>query len=148
MQRERDLLMEYFIKITRSAPFDVQSTICPTRAGNKLAYYQSSSSIFDAKEIGLEVIEQCYPLNLTTIRGRGFDPFDPGLLSIKLDVELSLNGFESAADSSNMSHIQREAFLSDINRELRKHLISFYGEYDLLMKATFVVRGELTVSKI
>ncbi|KAF9804618.1 hypothetical protein SFRURICE_014526 [Spodoptera frugiperda] len=25
-------------------------------------------------------------------RGRGFDPFDPGLLSIKLDVELSLNG--------------------------------------------------------
>ncbi|KAF9818406.1 hypothetical protein SFRURICE_017828 [Spodoptera frugiperda] len=25
-------------------------------------------------------------------RGRGFDPFDPRLLSIKLDVELSLNG--------------------------------------------------------
>ncbi|KAF9811357.1 hypothetical protein SFRURICE_002726 [Spodoptera frugiperda] len=26
------------------------------------------------------------------VRGRGFDPFDPRLLSIKLDVELSLNG--------------------------------------------------------
>ncbi|KAF9808527.1 hypothetical protein SFRURICE_010766, partial [Spodoptera frugiperda] len=26
--------------------------------------------------------------------GRGFDPFDPRLLSIKLDVELSLNGLE------------------------------------------------------
>uniref|UniRef100_A0A2H1W359 SFRICE_011010 n=1 Tax=Spodoptera frugiperda TaxID=7108 RepID=A0A2H1W359_SPOFR len=26
--------------------------------------------------------------------GRGFDPFDPRLLSIKLDVVLSLNGLE------------------------------------------------------
>uniref|UniRef100_A0A2H1WGT3 SFRICE_028359 n=1 Tax=Spodoptera frugiperda TaxID=7108 RepID=A0A2H1WGT3_SPOFR len=30
-------------------------------------------------------------------RGRGFDPFDPGLLSIKLDVVLSLNGLEVSA---------------------------------------------------
>ncbi|KAF9797362.1 hypothetical protein SFRURICE_006344 [Spodoptera frugiperda] len=27
-------------------------------------------------------------------RGRGFDPFDPRILSIKLDVVLSLNGLE------------------------------------------------------
>ncbi|KAF9815882.1 hypothetical protein SFRURICE_009780, partial [Spodoptera frugiperda] len=45
-----------FLLFQRSAPFDVQSTICPTRAGNKLAYYQSSSSIFDAKEIGVVLL--------------------------------------------------------------------------------------------
>uniref|UniRef100_A0A2H1W6M5 SFRICE_032404 n=1 Tax=Spodoptera frugiperda TaxID=7108 RepID=A0A2H1W6M5_SPOFR len=35
-----------------------------------------------------------------SILGRGFDPFDPRLLSIKLDVVLSLNGLEI----STLSH--------------------------------------------
>ncbi|KAF9806619.1 hypothetical protein SFRURICE_012156, partial [Spodoptera frugiperda] len=34
------------------------------------------------------------PVNPLGSPGRGFDPFDPRLLSIKLDVELSLNGLE------------------------------------------------------
>ncbi|KAF9798482.1 hypothetical protein SFRURICE_012510 [Spodoptera frugiperda] len=36
-----------------------------------------------------------YPATTSNVQGRGFDPFDSRLLSIKLDVVLSLNGFGS-----------------------------------------------------
>ncbi|KAF9802918.1 hypothetical protein SFRURICE_015515, partial [Spodoptera frugiperda] len=51
----------------------------------------TTSNFIDKKKIiwGVEpLIENIEKL------GRGFDPFDPRLLSIKLDVELSLNGLE------------------------------------------------------
>ncbi|KAF9823541.1 hypothetical protein SFRURICE_011394 [Spodoptera frugiperda] len=43
--------------------------------------------------------------------GRGFDPFDPRLLSIKLDVELSLNGTNLEIESFSVLFHQRCAML-------------------------------------
>ncbi|KAF9822253.1 hypothetical protein SFRURICE_017528 [Spodoptera frugiperda] len=61
--------------------------------------------------------------------GRGFDPFDPRLLSMKLDVELSLNGEQKHVTKTKSTSIVSLANLIKITPAVLEFMKNIYTAY-------------------